>query len=139
MILPGGPVLNLNGRVVGMVADTGGKIVIAESLDPALRSYLEGQEIVRPRLGIEYTNFTSSLAQLNKLEFAGAKITQVEGNSPARKAGLKVNDLIIELDGQSVEENGFELLFHRDLTESMRFTILRDGEREEVVVNLDTK
>jgi serine protease DegQ len=135
----GGPVLNLNGRVIGMVVDTGGKIVISESLDPALRSYLENQEIIRPRLGIKYTNFTSSLAGLNKMEFAGIKIVQVENSSPAKVSGLRVNDVVIELDGQSVEENGFELLFNRDLSDSVRFTILRDGEREEVVVNLGTK
>jgi len=135
----GGPVLNLNGRVIGMVVDTGGKIVISESLDPALRSYLTNQTITRPRLGIRYINFTSSLAKLNKLEFAGIQIVRVESNSPAGKSGLKVNDMVIELDGQSVEENGFELLFNRDLVDNMRFTILRNGERQEIVVNLGTK
>ncbi|MBI2607510.1 MAG: serine protease [Candidatus Doudnabacteria bacterium] len=131
----GGPVFNLNGRVVGMVADTGGKILISESLDPALKTYLAEGKIVRPKLGLNYINITDSLAKLLGLNFGGARVVQIQRGGAASLAGLKVNDVVVEIEGQSVVEKNFEFVFNSNLSENMRFVILRDNEREEIIVN----
>lgn len=131
----GSPLVNLNGRVVGIVVDTGGKILISEGLEPALMSYLDQGKISRPALGLNYVNMTPSLAKLSDLEFGGAKIVGVERNSAASEADLRVGDVILEVEGQSVEGSNFELVYYRNFSDNMRFLILRDGERSEIVVN----
>lgn len=69
----------------------------------------------------------------------GAKITSVNKESPAEKAGLKVGDIITSMDGQKVED-------HEDVAEAVRkhkpgekttITILRDGKEQKVTAELD--
>ncbi len=56
--------------------------------------------------------------------------------SPARKAGIKVGDLIKKVDGKDVESNNqVSEIIEKSKGESIKFTILRDGEIFEVTFN----
>jgi serine protease Do len=69
---------------------------------------------------------------------AGAVVTQVEPDSPGAKAGLKVGDVISELNGSKVSDAG-ELQAEVGLKApgtTIRLGILRDGKSETVPVTL---
>lgn len=59
---------------------------------------------VRPTLGIEVTDLSAEDAREYKLDGPkGVLILQIEAGGPAEKAGLKLYDVILELDGQSID------------------------------------
>jgi len=116
----GGPLLNLAGLVVGINAavDRSGQAIgfaiPANDARAALASYEARGKIVRPYLGVRYTMITPAMAQVNNLpRDYGAFIVRgansadfaVIPNSPADRAGLRENDIILELDGQRLDEN----------------------------------
>jgi len=56
----------------------------------------QGELLVgRPRLGVTVTSFMNSTSVLPN----GAVVKNVEANSPAEQAGIKVGDIIVECDG----------------------------------------
>ncbi|HMQ02163.1 MAG TPA: trypsin-like peptidase domain-containing protein [Candidatus Doudnabacteria bacterium] len=116
----GGPLLDLAGFVVGIntAVDRSGQAIgfaiPANDARAALASYEARGRIVRPYLGVRYAMITSAMAQVNSLpRDYGALIVRgtnsadfaVIPNSPADRAGLRENDIILELDGQRLDEN----------------------------------
>lgn len=54
----------------------------------------------KPRIGVTVSNMnTSNYAVANGVLPNGAYVTDVEAGSPAEKAGLKIGDIVVEVDG----------------------------------------
>lgn len=115
----GGPLLNLQGHVVGIntaVSSKGQLVGFAIPINIAKRtieSVRVNGRIIRPWLGVRYMPVTPRLAEVNNLSVTyGALITRGETNeelavipgSPADKAGLVENDIILEVNGVKLEE-----------------------------------
>ncbi|MBU2229479.1 PDZ domain-containing protein, partial [Patescibacteria group bacterium] len=95
-------------------------------------------KIIRPVLGIRYVPVTSALAEQNELSVDhGALIVKgnteedvaVLPNSPAEKAGLKENDVIIELGGYEIEQSNSLAKIIRKFQpgDTVMLKVLRDG------------
>jgi serine protease Do len=90
-------------------------------------------------LGVEIGEVTSEKAKELKLpEVRGVVVASVETDSPAAKAGLKQNDVILEYDGHAVEGT---VQFRRLVRETppgrtVNLTISRNGEAERMSVEL---
>ncbi|HEY4691516.1 MAG TPA: trypsin-like peptidase domain-containing protein [Anaerolineae bacterium] len=110
----GGPLVNLAGQVVGinsMVVRAGGGDV-AEGLGFAIPSNVVravSEQLIargavrRAYLGIRYRGLQGDEAQRANLPVgAGAAIESVEPDGPASQAGLQQGDLIVAIDGQSL-------------------------------------
>jgi S1-C subfamily serine protease len=109
----GGPLLDANGRVIGInsqIATGGGQgsvgigfavpINTVKELLPKLKA---GQSVHHAYLGVRMGDLTSADAKQLKVPVSdGAIIGQVDGNSPADKAGLKAKDVIVALNGKKV-------------------------------------
>ena len=136
----GGPLLNLDGKVVGMntaiVGATGsiglGFAIPINMAKHAYEQLLEGGKIERGFLGIGLKELNPALAASLGLErdTKGVAIPNVVEDSAAEKAGLKPYDVIVELNGESVEKEN-------DLLN--RVAILKPGTEVEVVVLRDGK
>ncbi len=72
-----------------------------------------GKDVKRPWLGARLQAVTPEIAEtLGLPRPAGALVTNVAPNSPAAKAGMKVSDLIVSIEGQAVDDpNGFDYRF----------------------------
>ena len=69
---------------------------------------------------------------------AGAVITEVQANSPADKAGLKVNDIVVAINGTSVTGQGSLIAVIRDASpgDKVTLTIDRDGTKKTLTATL---
>ena len=116
----GGPLLSMTGFVVGIntAVDVSGQsigfAIPANDARSALDIYQQTGKITRPYLGVRYSMVTKGMAQANNLSrdygaflIPGTRPTDfaVIPNSPAARAGLQANDIILELNGERLDEN----------------------------------
>ena len=112
----GGPLLNMRGEVVGINSQiysrTGGfaGISFAIPIDYAFGvadQLMKTGHVTRGRIGVGITTVTRDLAESLGLPKAeGAVVGNVEDGSPASKAGIEAGDVILKIDGRTVEGNG---------------------------------
>jgi len=132
----GSPIINLDGKLVGMAAGTGvQKIIVAENLEPALSSYLSTGKITRPKMGLVYFRLTKTTAVLRGLPQAGALVLKTDEGSPA-SSKLLPNDLIFEVDGQKLENASLEQLINKHSIGEVKLKLLRNQQEVEVKINL---
>ncbi|MCZ8342300.1 MAG: trypsin-like peptidase domain-containing protein [Leptospira sp.] len=109
----GGPLLNIRGEVIGinrMIASQSGgsvgigfTIPINEARKVAEELKLNGK-VTRPWLGVGLDMISEEdVAQLGLKDNKGALVRQIIKGSPADKAGLKLDDVIIEIGGKTIQ------------------------------------
>ena len=142
----GGPLINLNGQVVGInkaiVSETGGSIGISFAtpinLIKEILPQLESQgKVTRGWAGISIQELNSALAETLGLEKpAGALVAGVIKDGPADRGGIKRGDVILEYDGQPVTDAlELPLLIARTpIAKRVAVKIQRD--REEISLDL---
>ena len=137
----GGPLLNLQGEVVGInTAGIGSGMMGADSASADMAFAVEGNtvcaaaaelaatgEIVWPYLGIE-----------GEASAEGQTVVSVVEDGPSAAAGLEPGDLITGLDGEDVsaQTSLLDLLFSRDPGDVVSLTVERDGAVETFEVTL---
>src|SRR4030042_53079 len=94
-------------------------------------------KVVRPWVGIGLQDLTPELMKsFNVEEKEGAVISQVFEGSPAEKTGLKVGDIVVEIDGKKIK-NSQDLVrevLKKQVGEKMEMVIIREGKRLKVAV-----
>jgi serine protease Do len=144
----GGPLLNLEGKVVGMntaIYGATGNIGIgfAIPINMARHAYeqiREGGSVERGFLGIRFEQLAPGVAASLGLEedTKGVIISEVVEDSAAEKAGLKPYDVIIEFEGKPVEKSNEFLnrvaMLNPDA--KVNLVVLRDGKRKTFTVTL---
>ncbi|MFH1183243.1 MAG: trypsin-like peptidase domain-containing protein, partial [Candidatus Moraniibacteriota bacterium] len=116
----GGPLLNLKGEVVGInvaIAQGAQNIGFAlpiNTVKNTVESVQRSGKIVQPYLGVRYVVVSPVLKQQNNLPFDyGVLVARgqnpgdlaVMPGSPADKAGIVENDIILEVNGAKIEES----------------------------------
>jgi Do/DeqQ family serine protease len=100
-----------------------------------------GSAVKRPWLGARLQAVTPEIAEtLGLPRPAGALVASVVSSSPAARAGIKLSDLIVSIDGQTVEDpNGFDYRFAtRSLGGAAAIEVQRGGKTLKVSVPLET-
>ena len=110
----GGPLVNLDGQAIGINAaiatPTGGNVGIGFAIPMNIAKDVADQlmktgKVARGYLGIYPQTITDELKNANGLPTTeGVLVAQVDVNTPAEQAGLKVGDVITELNGQPVKD-----------------------------------
>ncbi len=102
----GGPVVNMNGDVIGIStaiyrqAQGIGFAVSSAVAAPIIESLIEHGRVVRPLIGLSGTDVTPANAnRLNLPVDEGIIVTRMSRDGPAAKAGLRVGDVVIKMDG----------------------------------------
>lgn len=144
----GGPLFNLEGKVVGVntaiFSPSGGNIGIgfaipADQAGEVVASLKDKGYVARGKLGVQIQTVTPELAEgLGLDEVRGAVVSDVVEGSPAEKAGIRVGDVIVGFDGNSVEDGQDlpELVANAGPGAEAQVTVLRDGGEQNMDVTL---
>ena len=138
----GGPLVNMRGEVIGInsvIATSIGQfagvglaipINMVKAVLPTLTS---GGKIVRGFLGVGIQELTSDLAQqfgANTLN--GALISDVSKGGPADEAGLKPGDIILRVDGKTVQDTAHlkNMIAATSPGTKLKMDVLRNGKEQ---------
>jgi serine protease Do len=147
----GGPLINTQGQVIGIntLIVTGGErqssgvgfsvpINVAKDILPQLR---EKGRVVRGWLGIAIEPMREDVAKTFKLkEASGALVTQVTPGSPAEKAGLVPEDVVVKADTRKIGDNGdlSRYISSRPPGSTVKLDVIRGGAEKSISVVLGT-
>lgn len=108
----GGPLINMDGKVIGVnskiISTDGGSVGLSFAIPIDLAVDVVNQlkqdgKVRRGFLGVGYQEVTREIAESFSLKSnRGALINAVSRNSPASKAGLKVGDIVTAVDGKKI-------------------------------------
>jgi serine protease Do len=146
----GGPLLNLDGKAVGIstaLIGPGGNVgiglAIPINMAKAVYEQLkEGGKVVRGFLGVTIQDLEPGMGEFFHIEGGkGAVVTSVVDGSAAQRAGIRTDDVVIELEGEPVT-NANELMsrvaMHKPGSE-IGLAVMRDGKRKTFNVTLDKR
>ncbi len=110
----GGPLINMNGDVVGVttaiISPTGASVgvgfaVPAEMAEPVVGQLVEFGETRRGLLGVRIQDVTLDLAEgLGMGEARGALVSSLGDDSPAAVAGIERGDVVVAFNGEPIGE-----------------------------------
>ncbi|HZR67009.1 MAG TPA: Do family serine endopeptidase [Terriglobales bacterium] len=145
----GGPLVNARGEVVGintfLISETGGFsgmgfAIPTQIVRPTVAALIKNGKVEHGYIGIGIADVTPDEAKFFNVKTAtGAVVSQVEPDSPGEKAGLKVGDVITDLDGKPVNDAG-ELqveVGQKQPGSKLDLTVMRDGKSMQVPVTLE--
>ena len=144
----GGPLLNLNGEVIGINTAVSAQaqgigFAIPTSTVVAVLDKLKNNEpIPRPFIGVGLTDINESwLDELGLDSTDGTIITQVQADSSASRAGLRPYDVIVAMDGEPIEntQQFIERIQQSEIGQRISLTIIRDGQRFETAVTVGNR
>jgi serine protease Do len=144
----GGPLVNMRGEVVGIntaiFSRSGGNLGIgfaipidlAKEIAPEL---IKTGKVTRGWLGVSIQRITPELSQPLGLENSrGALVASVSEESPAAQAGIKVGDVIVEYDGNAIEDSSqLPILVARSkVGQPVKVIVIRDKKRLPLTVKV---
>ena len=144
----GGPLFNLDGEVVGInsqiYSNSGGfmgvsfAIPIEMAMDVVQQLKARGR-VSRGWLGVEILEVTLDLALSYGLQRPrGALVARVIEGSPAAAAGLQEEDIIVEFNGQEIEQSSElpQYVGRAPVGESSRLVVIRSGKKKKLSVTI---
>lgn len=144
----GGPTFDMNGRVVGVntwiASTTGGSIglgfaIPSELVDQVTSTLIDEGKVSRGWLGVTITNVDEDMAEAVGLKDAkGAIVTRVTEDSPAEDSGLERGDIIVKINGQSVDDATITTRVVGSLLagSTNEFELYRNGKRRTISVTV---
>jgi S1-C subfamily serine protease len=143
----GGPLLNSIGQAVAVnvaVAQGAQNIGFAIPINVVKKGLEQfnnnGAFASKPFLGVQYQMISKQSALMNEVP-QGAYVAEVVPGSPAEKAGIKVDDIITELNGQKISDNKDGLagvIATLKASDTVTVKIWRDGKVLEVTTTLSS-
>lgn len=147
----GGPLVNLKGELIGIntavpgptgqgVQPSGiGFAISINEAKPIIQQLLTNGRVVRPYLGVSPITITPAIAaQLGLSVDKGVILDNVAPNSPAARAGLKQDDVIVGADGKPVntEADLRAAIQAHKIGDTIQLTVLRSGRQVNVNAQL---
>ena len=129
----GGPLVNMRGEVVGITSvkiamvgvEAMGWAISINSAMPIITELINAGRVVRPYLGISYTDVNLYLVwQYNLAVAKGIFVSQVVPGKPAEEAGLEAGDVIVGFNGKEIANT-------EDLIQAI--TSCQIGQRVEII------
>ena len=147
----GGPLVDLNSNAIGInsaiASPSGGNVGIGFAIPINLAKNIVEQlkatgTVSRGYLGILPQDITQDLKEAQNLKSTeGILVAQVDKDTPAEKAGLKVGDVIVGFDGTKVRDaQQFRFLVaDAGPDKSATLNVIRDGKEKEIDVKLGNR
>jgi S1-C subfamily serine protease len=149
----GGPLLDINGNVIGVNvavesnANSIGFALPSNMVKMIADSVMKNGEIVRPYIGIRYLQINDTIKKSNNLSVdygilvaRGATTDElaVIPGSPADKAGIIENDIILEIDGVKLDSTKTfaSIIRQKQVEQTVKLKIIHKVDEKEVEVKL---
>ncbi len=146
----GGALVNLNGELVGIntaiLSRSGGNqgigfAIPSDMARPIMRMLIKSGKVTRGYLGVSIQKVNDELAQALRLKVPGNRgvlVADVMGGTPAARAGLKRNDVVIRLNGKKMHEtSGFRnAIATEGYGRIVNLEVVRNGHRLQIPVKL---
>ncbi len=146
----GGALVDMNGKLAGIntaiFSRSGGSQGIGFAIPSNMVRVVVasaksgGKAVKRPWLGARLQAVTPEIAETLGLKLPnGALVSSVVTGSPAAKAGLKISDLIVGIDGQEIDDpNAFDYRFAtRPIGGSAQIDVQRAGKALKLTIALE--
>lgn len=147
----GGALVSLDGKVIGInsmkLAETGveglGFAIPINEAKPIIEALVQDQKVKRPYIGVSTLDLSSFKEGLDVLKLpaevkSGAVVMEALG--PAKNAGLKTNDVIVEMDGAAIEGTlslRKYLYSEKKIGDKLKITYYRAGKKASVTLVLE--
>jgi len=149
----GGALFNLDGELIGIntaIATDGfsranvgvGFAIPINMVKRVMEDLISDGKVTRGWLGVSIQDLDEGMAKALKLEDRnGAIISQVIKDSPAEEAGMKEQDVIIQVDGEKVNDssNLKNLISSGRPNDKTKLIVIRDGDEKNLIVTLGTR
>lgn len=152
----GGPLINLDGEVIGINtaiiygAQNIGFSIPINWAKQDLEDIIKHGRIIKPFIGLQYVMLNKELQKKYSLptDFGALVVRDhtpgamaIVPNSPAEKAGVKENDIILELNGDKLTEqiDFSDVLQKCKVGENVKLTLVRDGKELKLVATLEER
>jgi len=147
----GGPLLNLEGKVVGINSAiiTGDRgymgigLAVPINMAKAIKEQLiKTGKVQRGYIGVLPQDIEPEMAEFFKLENGkGAIITSVTEDSPADKAGLKKDDVVIQIGNKKIDDSQDlrNIIGFTAPGTKIEFTIIRSGKEKKITVEIGSR
>jgi len=147
----GGPLCNSLGQVVGIntaiYSQSGGYdglgfAIPIDSANPVIEQLIATGSVTHPWLGISGSTLDPETASSYNLPIdSGAIVNNVVAGTPADEAGLEVGDIIVALDGTTIESMDQLVLEIRKhaVGDTLAVTYYRNDEKRETTATLEEK
>lgn len=152
----GGPLLDLQGRVIGVntaISENAQSLGFALPINvakQAVESVKRTGKIVRPWIGVRYVQIDKEFAEKERLPVAYGVLIQMGAtssdhaiipNSPADKAGLKEKDILLEVNGQRLDEahSLISAVTRMSPGDVLTLKVWRDGAEQMIRVTLEER
>ena len=148
----GGPLLNLRGEVIGIntaiASSSGGSEGIGFTIPinmamTTARQLVEQGRAVRGYLGVRLNDSfgPEQAAKLGLPSPRGAMISSVTPNTPAAKADLRVEDVVVEFDGHRIEddEHLIKVVGFTPVGKEVDVLVFRKGQWVKIRVTVDDR
>jgi serine protease Do len=136
----GGPLLDMHGRVIGIHSAI--STSVAENFHVAVTEFYDSWDLLaRGTSGDEKVSAPGAYVGANGVnDAAGCRLTEVDEDSPASRAGLKVGDVVLRVNGRAIRVSA---VFRRWVDEAkpgetLNIEIKRGDEVLSVRVKLET-
>lgn len=150
----GGPLLNLSGQVIGINtaiaqnAENIGFAIPVNEMKNIFDSVKKYGKIIRPWLGVRYLMVNDMMAEENQLNYdygalvvRGEELTDlaVVPGSPADKAGIVENDIILQVDQEDINSDNplSRAIGKHQPGDKIRVKIFHKGEEKELDITLE--
>ena len=146
----GGPLLNINGDVIGVntaiYSTNGGSVGLSFAIPSNLASnvrdsILKSGRYERPYIGISVLDLTQEIKKQRNIPYStGIMVQQVYSGSPAAKYGLKVGDIILEINGKTVTSAGAFIgeLAAKKVGETVNLKVFSGGKEKNILMKLES-
>ncbi|MDQ1283743.1 MAG: hypothetical protein QG620_91 [Patescibacteria group bacterium] len=152
----GGPLIDINGQVIGVNvavaqgAENIGFAIPSSQIKRIVEQVKTTGKISSPYIGVRYIQVDDQLQKENNLPFnygalvlRGERMTDfaVIPGSPADKAGVVENDVILEIDGTKVDaENSLaEIINRHNVGDEITLKVWHRGETKDIKVKLEER
>ena len=145
----GGPLIDINGKVIGVntaiLSTSGGSVGLGFAIPSNLASVVKDSIIStgkfeKPYIGVYLNNLDSEkIKALNIKSTNGVLIAKVVADGPAARAGIQANDVIVAVNGKAVNSAGAFIgeLAAKKVGESVELSVIRNSQTVKIRVTLE--